>query len=94
MDPLKASATFQLATWEHIAFVADGTTLKSYLNGVLQTGTDEHQTGLSFSDTDGHLVIGNGGGYGRNYVFNGCIDDILMYNKPLDAATIQYLSTL
>jgi hypothetical protein len=94
VDPLKASATLQLNTWQHLTFVADGTSLKVYVNGVLQPGSDDHKAGLFFTDTDAHFVIGNGGGYGKNYFFNGCIDDVRMYNKALDASIIQYIASL
>jgi hypothetical protein len=93
-DPLKASATISVNNWSHVAYVANGTNLVVYLNGVLQTGTDNYNTGLSFSHTSGHLVIGDGGGWAQNYFFNGTIDDIRMYNKALDATTIKYLATL
>jgi hypothetical protein len=76
IDPLDASAPFQLNTWQHVAYVADGQTLRVYLNGAIQTGEDGYQSGYFFSDTDGHLVIGDGGGYGKHYFFNGCIDDV------------------
>ena len=91
-DPLNALATIQSGQWQHLAYVADGQVLKVYLNGALQTGSDLHNSNYTFSKTAAHLVIGNGGGYGRNYYFNGCIDDIRMYNRPLSATSVQYLS--
>lgn len=93
-DPLQASAFFPVMAWEHIAYVADGTTLKVYVNGVLQGGTDQHNAGLSLADTDAPFVIGNGGGYGQNYYFNGCVDDLRVYNIALSTETIQYLAQL
>lgn len=94
IDPLKASAALQLNEWQHIAYVADGSSLKVYVNGILQSGSDNLKAGLFFTDTDAHLVIGNGGGYGKNYFFNGCIDDIRFYDKVLDQSVIQYLASL
>ncbi|HUM47621.1 MAG TPA: LamG domain-containing protein [Chitinophagales bacterium] len=94
VDPLKASATFQLNTWQHFTYVADGTSLRVYLNGVLQPGEDVYKTGFFLQNTTAHFIIGNGGGYGKNYYFDGCIDDIRIYNYPLDATTIQYLAGL
>ena len=93
-DPLNAFVALKPAQWQHIAYVADGSTLQVYVNGVLQTGIDRHNGNYSFTATAAHLVIGNGGGYGRNYYFNGCIDDIRMYNRALPAATIQYMASL
>ncbi|MGB3076926.1 MAG: LamG domain-containing protein [Chitinophagales bacterium] len=91
-DPLKASAILKLNLWSHVAYVADGIILKVYLNGILQSGEDALHAGLFLQDTNAHFVIGNGGGYGKNYYFNGSIDDVSIYNRPLDAATIQYLA--
>lgn len=93
-DPLKASVGITPNTWQHIAYVADGGNLKVYVNGKLQSNTDAYNSGASLSHTSGHLVIGNGGGYGRNYYFNGAISDIRMYNKALDDVTIGYLYSL
>ncbi len=92
VDPLNASAKIELNTWQHIAFTADGAQLKAYLNGVLQQGIDNYQPNTFFSRTGAHFVIGNGGGWDRNYFFNGKIDDIRIYNYALDAETIKYLS--
>ena len=93
-DPLKAYAAIQPGVWEHIAYVADGNTLNVYVNGSLQAGSDMHNNNLSFVATSAHLVIGTGGGYGRNYYFNGCIDDIKIYNRALPLAAIQELANL
>jgi len=93
-DPLKAYASIAPNyTWQHIAYVADGAMLHVYVNGVLQQGIDMHATGMNFTATTAHLVIGDGGGYGRHYYFSGCIDDIKMYNRALTADAIQYLAT-
>jgi len=91
IDPLNASASINLNNWQHLVFIADGTNLKVYVNGVLQTGTDLKVSGTVFSNTDKPLVIGNGGGYGRNYYFQGAIDDIKMYNRVLNADEIKAL---
>ena len=91
-DPLSAFVAIVPGQWQHLAYVADGNTLSVYVNGVLQAGIDQRNMGYSFGKTSAHLVIGNGGGYGRNYYFNGGIDDIRMYNIALPAATIQFLA--
>ncbi len=91
-DPLKASAPIETGTWQHIVFVADGTSLKVYVNGTLQNGSDDNHDGFTLSDTDMHFILGNGGGYGQNYFFNGSIDDVRIYNIALEESVIKYLS--
>lgn len=91
IDPLNASANINLNNWQHLVFTADGYNLKVYVNGVLQQGTDLKVGGTVFSNTDKPLVIGNGGGFGRNYYFQGSIDDIKMYNRVLNIDEIKAL---
>jgi hypothetical protein len=93
-DPLDASAPIKLNQWQHIAVVADGVTLRVYSNGELMPGLDSIKAGNSFSDTDAPFQIGAGGGYGKNYFFNGAIDDLLIYNRALSEEEIKTLSEL
>lgn len=92
IDPLNASAPIILNSWQHIAYVGTDSQLRVYVNGVLQNGIDQRQA-FSFSNTNKHFVIGNGGGYGKNYFFNGAIDDIKIYNKALEIDAIKALAT-
>ncbi len=92
IDPLKASAPIETQIWQHLAFVADGISLRVYLNGVLQNGSDDHHENFLLSDTDAHFIIVNGGGYGQNYFFNVSIDDVRIYNIALEQSTSKYLS--
>ncbi|MDB5282635.1 MAG: WD40-like repeat protein [Bacteroidota bacterium] len=94
IDPLKASVPVQLNAWQHIAYVADSVSLKVYVNGTLQSGSDLYVQGLSFANTSAPLVIGDGGAFGKHLFFNGSIDDIRMYSRALDAKAVSYLSTL
>ena len=91
IDPLNASAAIDLNKWQHLVYVADGTSLKVYVNGTLQTGTDLKNSGQSFTNTDKPFVVGNGGGYGKNYYFQGAIDDLKMYNRILNVDEIKAL---
>lgn len=93
-DPLNASVQIKPGTWQHLAFVADGEFLKVYVNGVLQSSEDARKTSSDFSNTNAPLMIGVGGAFGVNHYFNGCIDDIRMYNRALDAEAIRVLSEL
>ena len=91
-DPLKAGAAITINEWTHVAFVGDGTTLSVYRNGLLQPGNDTRKDSLFLQDTNAPFIIGNGGGYGKNYYFNGAIDDIRIYNVPLKSTSIVLLA--
>lgn len=94
IDPLDAEAPLLPGNWQHIVFVADGNKLQVYWNSFLQNGIDYKQEANNFAATNAPLVIGNGGGYNKNYFFNGAIDEIKMYNRVLSAAEINALNTL
>ncbi len=91
-DPLKAGASYTLNEWMHVAFVGDGSTIRVYLNGVLQAGIDNRKDSLFLQDTNAPFIIGNGGGYGKSYYFDGAIDDIRIYNLPLKSSSIVMLA--
>jgi hypothetical protein len=68
-------------TWHHIAVVRSGSAVKSYLDGVLRnSGTWANNPGSG----DGHLNIGVDRTASSSYVYKGLIDDIRVYNRPLD----------
>lgn len=94
IDPLNAYALVQLNKWVHIAFVGNSENVKAYCNGQLQAGLDMKKVGYTFVNSGAHFVIGNGGGYNKNYFFNGGIDDIYIYNIALTDEQIIYLSQL
>ncbi len=93
IDPLDAAAPITPNQWQHIVFTADGNELKAYKNGVLQQGIDYRISGNTFSATDVPFVIGNGGGWNRNYFFSGKVDEIKMYNRVLSEKEISKLAT-
>lgn len=90
IDPLNAIAPISLGKWQHIVYVANGVNLNVYVNSVLQSGVDINNKEV-FTNTNKHLVIGNGGGYGKNYYFQGAIDDIKIYNRVLTTNEIEKL---
>jgi hypothetical protein len=94
IDPLDAEAPLLPGNWQHIVFVADGSKLQVYWNSFLQSGIDYKQAENNFAATTAPLVIGNGGGYNKNYFFNGKIDDIKMYNRALLKEEIHQLNIL
>lgn len=90
IDPLNSSATIQLNSWHHLVFIANGNQLKVFSNGVLQTGFD-NKNNETFANTDKHFVVGNGGGYGKYYYFQGAIDDVKIYNRVINNEEINTL---
>lgn len=92
VDPLDASATIHTGHWQHLAYVADGSTLRVYVDGAQQPGIDSLTPGAYFTNTNAHFVIGNGGAYNKNWYFTGAIDDIKIYNRALEPAAIALLS--
>lgn len=90
VDPLDAKAPIKLNKWQHLAFVGDANKVLVYADGILQNGIDARQA-FSFSNTDKDFVLGNGGGYGKNYYFNGAIDDVLLFDIALEKDDIQKL---
>ena len=91
VDPLSASAEVKLNEWHMITYVTDGSSLKVYIDGVLQSGTDNYNAGKNFSDTNAPLMFGVGGGWGVNYYFTGSLDDVKFYNRVLTEEQIKYL---
>jgi predicted outer membrane repeat protein len=73
--------------WTHVAFAFDGTTLRSYMNGV-EVGSGTFSFGAKL---DAVITIGcdNNGGYNG---FNGAIDDVRIYDHALSPEEVQKLS--
>ena len=90
IDPLNASAPIHLNTWQHIIYIANGNQLKVYSNGILQA-TIDNKNNEEFANTDKHFIVGNGGGYGKYYYFQGAIDDVKIYNRVLNIEEINAL---
>jgi hypothetical protein len=63
-------------SWYHIVFRWDGTTWNSYLNG------QEYSEGTCIVENPDQLGFYLGGKY-TNQLFNGKLDDILIYNRAL-----------
>lgn len=91
VDPLKSSASLKLNAWQMITYVADGSSLKVYADGVLNSEVDAHIANKFFGDTDAPLMFGVGGGWGVNYYFSGSIDDVKFYNRALTEEQVKYL---
>jgi hypothetical protein len=78
-----AAGGLPLATWTHISMTWDGTTLKTYVDGA-EVASQAAPAPLITST--GQLRIG--GENVRNGWFNGSIDEVRIYGRPLSAAEI------
>jgi hypothetical protein len=91
-DPLNAKVIVLTQHWQHLVYVADGSELRCYVNGIPYPETDLIKNGNLFSDTDASFRLGIGGGFAKNYFFNGCIDEVRIYNRTLSEDEIEALA--
>lgn len=75
-------------TWHHVAGTYDGTTLRLYVDGVLQA-TQTANAGLL--ETEARLRIGHHYSEQSRYSFDGKIDDVRLFSDALDADAIATL---
>lgn len=76
--------------WTHIAGVIDGSTMKIYTNGVLDTSYSISIPAIQYSSMD--LYIGNDR-VGFPDAFLGAIDDLRIYNRAISATEVWNLYT-
>jgi len=76
-------ATLPLNTWTHVAVTYDGTVLKFYKNGVLES--EKNVTG-TISQTSNPFRIGGNSIWGE--YFSGRIDEVRIYNRALSVEEI------
>ena len=76
-------------TWMHVAGTYDGTTIKLYINGVL-----ENSKPASFTIAANALPLGIGvqGNLDLTRLYKGAVDDVRVYNLALSAAEIAALA--
>ena len=80
-------------TWHNYIYIFDGTSMKTYLDGILETQTAA--TGL-ISNNSSDLFIGKyiyNGGKTHHFYYNGSMDDVRIYNRVLNSNEINALST-
>lgn len=80
------------ATWQHLAMVYDGTSMKVYTNGVLAASADQGPMTASGKDD---LYVGNGvpvDGHAGGFPMNGALDDLRIYNAALSSDEIAALA--
>jgi hypothetical protein len=85
-----STSVLPLGQWTHVAGTYDGTSLRIYVNGVLENTTTFGPQ--IFPGTDdvgiGGTVAGLPSGT-ANYTFNGKIDEVAVYNRALSTQEIQ-----
>src|SRR5437867_1513063 len=73
--------------WYHLAATFDGTTVKAYLDGVEKFSIAAPTTTIRSNS----VKVGTSGSQGGNF-FNGTIDEVLVYNRALNASEISTLA--
>jgi hypothetical protein len=78
--------------WTHVSSVWNGSTLEVYYNGKLVC-TDNSPSDSSVSDTETLLTIGSPNNDLGNYLFDGSVDQIRIYNSSLSKKQVWKLYT-
>lgn len=86
---LDTSIYVRTGTWYTIIYTYDGNVSKLYLNGNLIT---INTTANLFTPNSDPLYIGKDGNPSTPYLFNGIIDEIRIYDRPLSAKEALALS--
>jgi chitodextrinase len=81
---LRGTAQLPLNTWTHLAATYDGTVLALYVNGVQEATL---LTPGPITTSNGQLRIGSNSIWGEP--FDGLIDEVRVYNQPLNAAQLR-----
>jgi hypothetical protein len=73
--------------WKNVTYVKSGANIKGYLNGTLAWNATAGNANIAYSSRS--IDFGYAGGIGR--YFNGSLDEIRMYNRPLSVTEISRL---
>jgi VCBS repeat-containing protein len=89
-----SASGFALNTWHHVAMTSDGTTVRGYVDGVLQTGAIGLSTSPIAYDLATPWTIGGhpGGSFGfanHYYGDGGKIDEVGIYQRGLSGTEVQ-----
>jgi hypothetical protein len=83
-DRLATGSPIPLNTYTHVAVTYDGTIMKIYINGVLDSSKPTAIGTLNQTNTTDPLFIGNG----PDGVFTGTIDEVEIFNRTLSDTEI------
>jgi len=85
-----SASTYTDGLWHHAVITQDDTTLKMYVDGVLQTDTDFSSKWFSDGNNLNTLRIGiREDSSGNEYPFKGNIKNVAIWNRALTATEIQ-----
>ena len=91
---LESSNNLQTTEWQHYALVwSSGEQLRFYVNGVLDSPTDNYAATTGVTTDFEKLLLGKGGkdeGVGDSW--DGLIDDLRIYDRPLSHAEVSGLA--
>ena len=83
------TGTIEVGKWQHVAATYDHQTLTLYIDGVAVL--TESRTEQIVNNDDPILIGCYGHCNGATYVYNGSIDDVMIFNRALSANQIQAL---
>ncbi len=86
-----SNAKIPLGEWAHLAVTYDGSTLRFYINGGLDTR--EVDVSLVFGTNNEPLILGCDFPGGDEY-FDGAMDDVRIYNRALLPGEVMFLGDL
>jgi len=75
--------------WVYAVLTFDGTTLKSYINGILRNQWTRN--GILTYNINGNIWLGGRNSTDYPRYFSGAIDDVRIYNRALTSAEILQL---
>ena len=85
---LRSKSMLTEGLWYHAVVLFDGTAMKIYINGALDTSMS---ASFSINQSASDLLIGEKDGYGGRDLYQGSMDDIRLYNRALNGSEIQAL---
>ena len=82
-NTIDSNTSLQSGAWSHVAATFDNTTIKLYINGVL-----DNSSSASGSIVTGRAVTIGSVNAHNDYFFNGTIDEVIVWNRTLSADEI------
>ena len=89
-DIFSAASTYDDGIWHHMAVTQDDTTLKMYIDGIVQADTDTNSKWFSdVNDLDTLRIGVREDSSANEYPFDGNIKNVAVWNRALSATEIQ-----